>query len=309
MSNGVAQPVSADRAPRVLARKRQELIVDEVRRLGAVRVSDLTALLRVSDMTIRRDLDILAAAGLLEKVHGGATAVPSDDRLDELHSSEEPGFEKKSAEQIAEKMAIAANAAQLIRPGTAIGLTAGTTTWHLAHLLGDVRDLVVVTNSIRVAEVIYGLGRPDHTVMVTGGVRTPSDALVGPLAEHALGTVHLDQVFMGVHGMSKRAGYSTPNLLEAGTNRAFVSAAQRLVVVADHTKWATVGISTIARLSDAHVVVTDDQLDPAAVAALRTEVADVRLAAAPPAASTPTPLGLAQLSTKSSSDSKNRRKK
>jgi DeoR/GlpR family transcriptional regulator of sugar metabolism len=232
-------------------------------------------------MTIRRDLDVLAAAGLVEKVHGGATVPSSEDRSEELRSSEEPGFEKKSAEQIAEKVAIAARAVRLVRHGSAIGLTAGTTTWHLAHLLGEVRDLVVVTNSIRVAEVIYSLGRPDHTVVVTGGVRTPSDALVGPLAEHALGTVHLDQVFMGVHGMSKRAGYTTPNLLEAGTNRAFISASQRLVVVADRTKWATVGISTIARLGEAHILVTDEGLDPAAVAALRAEIADVQLAAAP----------------------------
>ncbi|MGH3663203.1 MAG: DeoR family transcriptional regulator, partial [Micromonosporaceae bacterium] len=74
----------------MLARQRQMLIVEQVRRDGAVRVSDLVEALAVSDMTIRRDLDVLAEQGLVEKVHGGAT-LPSARRL------EEPGFEAKSA--------------------------------------------------------------------------------------------------------------------------------------------------------------------------------------------------------------------
>ena len=72
----------------VLAKQRQSLILDEVRRRGGIRVSELTELLGVSDMTVRRDLDLLAGQGLLDKVHGGATAV--DDEVE--GSAEEPGF-------------------------------------------------------------------------------------------------------------------------------------------------------------------------------------------------------------------------
>ena len=103
----------------------------------------------------------------------------------------------------------------------------------------------MVTNSIPVADVFYRAGRPDQTVVLTGGTRTPSDALVGPVAVAAIGTLHLDMLFLGVHGMSERAGYTTPNLMEADVNRALVEAAERLVVLADHTKWGTVGISSI----------------------------------------------------------------
>ena len=237
-------------AARVLARRRQDLILDEVQRRGAVRVSELTEMFRVSDMTIRRDLDTLASGGLVHKVHGGATTTDS-------RSTDEPGFEAKSHRQQAEKRAIAAAAATMIQPGTAIGVTAGTTTWRLAHLLVDVPDLIVVTNSVRVAEVLHQAKRSDLTVVLTGGVRTPSDALVGPVAVNALRSLHVDMVFMGVHGMTERTGFTTPNLMEAETNRAFVDCAQRLVVIADHTKWGLRGLSSIVPLADADTVVCD----------------------------------------------------
>ena len=80
---------------------------------------------------------------------------------------------------------------------------------------------------------------------------------MGPFAVAALRTVHLDQVFMGVHGMDPHSGFTTPNVLEAETDRALVDAARRLVVLADHTKWGVIGISTIARLDQADTVVTD----------------------------------------------------
>jgi DeoR/GlpR family transcriptional regulator of sugar metabolism len=256
---------------RVVARRRRELIAAHVLRHGSVRVSELTDELGVSDMTIRRDLDVLTREGVLTKVHGGATLagdVPAA-------TAAEPGFLAKSSEQIAEKQAIAAGAASLVRPGSAIGLTAGTTTWHLAAQLGDIEDLVVITNSTRIFDTLLGADRPDRNVILTGGIRTPSDALVGPLAVQALSSLHLDQVFLGVHGMSERAGYTTPNLLEADTNRAFVEASERLVVVADHSKWGTVGLATIAPLDAADAVVTDDGLDADAVERLRGHVDDV----------------------------------
>jgi DeoR/GlpR family transcriptional regulator of sugar metabolism len=256
----------------VLASERQTYIVERIRERGAVRVSDLTRELGVSDMTIRRDLDLLARQGMVDKVHGGAT-VPG------RNSTDEPGFETKSAREQLEKDAIARTAVGLVRTGFAVGLSAGTTTWTLAHHLLDVPGITVVTNSVQIATVFYQNPRPDQTVVLTGGVRTPSDALVGPLAVAALRQLNLDLVFLGVHGMDELTGYSSPNLLEAETSRALAAAGRRLVVVADHTKWGVVGISTIAALDDADVVVTDDRLHPDAVHALRARVGDVLLAA------------------------------
>jgi len=257
----------------MLAGQRQALILEEIRRHGAVRVSELTELFAVSDMTVRRDLDALAAAGLVDKVHGGATA---PGRL----STDEPGFEAKSHRQLEEKEAIARAARELVEPGQAIGLTAGTTTWRLAHHLLDVPDLTVVTNSIQAANVLHRERRPDLTVILTGGVRTPSDALVGPVAMTTLRTLHVDLLFVGVHGITEDAGFTTPNLLEAETNQALIAAAEQVVVVADHTKWGVRGLSRFARLDEAHVLVSDAGLGRDARTILSEHVARLVLASA-----------------------------
>ncbi|MFI2666626.1 DeoR/GlpR family DNA-binding transcription regulator [Micromonospora carbonacea] len=252
----------------MLAQQRQSAILELIRQRGGVRVSHLVTRFGVSDMTIRRDLEVLAERGLIDKVHGGATLAGPG-------SAEEPGFAAKSIRQRDEKRAIAARAAALVEPGMAIALSAGTTTAALATLLADVRGLTVVTNSIPVADALYADPRADRTVVLTGGIRTPSDALTGPVAEAAVSTLNVDVLFLGVHGMSPRTGFTTPNLLEAGINRRLVHAARRLVVLADHTKWETIGIATIAPLADADVLVTDAGLDPAARAPLAEQVGDL----------------------------------
>ena len=249
----------------LLARQRQTFILERVREVGAVRVADLVRELGVSDMTVRRDLEILDDRGLLEKVHGGATSIVG-------HALFEPGFAAKSSLQQAEKDAIADAAAALVEPGMAIGVSAGTTTYALAQRLADVPGLTVVTNSIRVADVLHQVGRTDQTIILTGGVRTPSEALVGPFAVAALRTVHMDLVFVGVHGMDPHSGFTCPNLLEADTDRALIEAGRRLVVVADHSKWGVIGISSIARLDQVDVLITDAGLDLDARRALAAEV-------------------------------------
>jgi DeoR/GlpR family transcriptional regulator of sugar metabolism len=240
-----------------LARQRQTQILERVREEGAVRVADLVRSLGVSDMTIRRDLEVLHERGLIEKVHGGATAI-------EGSSLFEPGFTVKSTLMQSEKALIAGTAAGLVTPGTAIAISAGTTTFALARRLTDVPGLTVLTNSVPVADVLYRDGRPDQTVILSGGVRTPSDALVGPFAVEVIRSLHVDTVFMGSHGMDYRTGLTTPNILEAETNRALIEAGRRLIVLADHTKWGIIGVSSVARLEDADTIITDSGLDQGA---------------------------------------------
>jgi DeoR/GlpR family transcriptional regulator of sugar metabolism len=237
----------------MLARQRQAKILERVREDGAVRVADLVRELGVSDMTIRRDLETLDDRGLIEKVHGGATALEGTALF-------EPTFAAKSTLQQSEKDAIALAARDLVEPGMAVAVSAGTTTYALAQRLADIPRITVVTNSIQVTDALQRAGRPDQTTILTGGVRTPSEALVGPFAVAALRTVHVDLVFMGVHGMDPHSGFTCPNLLEAETDRALIEAGRRLVVVADHTKWGVIGISSIARLDQADILVTDSGL-------------------------------------------------
>jgi DeoR/GlpR family transcriptional regulator of sugar metabolism len=260
--------------PDMLARQRQSLILSRVREDGGVRVVDLARDLGVSDMTVRRDLELLHNRGLIEKVHGGATALAGSALF-------EPGFAAKSSLQELEKEAIADAAVALVVPGTAIGISAGTTTYALARRLVDTPGLTVVTNSVPVADVLHRAGRSDQTIILTGGVRTPSDALVGPFAVATLRTIHLDQVFMGVHGMDVRSGFTTPNVLEADTDRALAAAGRRLVVVADSSKWGVIGISSIARLDEADTLVTDAGLSAEARAIAGDAVRELLIAPRP----------------------------
>ena len=146
----------------------------------------------------------------------------------------------------------------------AVAVSAGTTTHALAAHLADIPGLTVVTNSVlgrrRAAP---HRRRATTSVLLTGGLRTPSDALVGPVAVSSLRSLHVDAFFMGVHGMDVRAGFTTPNLLESETNRAMIERSRRLIVCADSSKWGVVGLSSMAALSEAEVLVTDSGLSGA----------------------------------------------
>lgn len=255
----------------MLARQRQELILRQVERSGGVRVSELVATLGVSDMTVRRDIEVLAADGLVLKVHGGATAVAG-------RSADEPGFGVKSEMNTAAKAAIARVTATLISPGSAIAISAGSTTYAVAHALLHVPDLTVVTNSPRVADLLHIAQREDLSVVLTGGVRTPSDALAGPVADATLGSLHVDTLILGVHGIDPLTGLTTPNLIEAATNRALIATARRVIVVADNSKWGVIGLSTFANLDQVDVLVTDTGLDAEARRVLTEQVGQLIVA-------------------------------
>lgn len=235
----------------MLASQRQSHIADQLAEFRAVSVTELAASLGVSEMTVRRDLDRMQDAELLTKVHGGAVPVG--------RSAEEPGFETKLSRATAEKAAIACAALSLVRPSSSVALSAGTTTWSIARILPGVAGITVLTNSLSAVVEIHRHG-PTTPVVLSGGMRTPSDALVGPVADTAIRSLYVAVLFLGVHGMDPDAGYTTPNLAEAETNRTLVANSRRVVVVADSSKWRTIGMSRIAPLDAADVVVTDEGL-------------------------------------------------
>ncbi len=255
----------------MLASQRRSIILDLVEEAGAVKVSELVERLGVSDMTIRRDIERLSSDGLLERVHGGALA------LGGTHSSEEPGFSAKSLLQLSQKKSIARAAATRVAPGSAIGISAGTTTFELARAVKDVPQLTVVTNSVPVAQLLHESGAPGQTVVLTGGVRTPSDALVGPVAVAALRSLHVDLLFLGAHGVDATTGLTTPNLVESETNRALVASARHVCVLADSSKWGTIGLSTFADISEIDLFVTDNGLPERARAALSDAVGSLEI--------------------------------
>jgi DeoR/GlpR family transcriptional regulator of sugar metabolism len=264
MSSSAPSNASSEASPvelPLLRRQRRDAILSLIDTHGAVRVRELTDRFGVSEMTIRRDIDSLASVNLLVRVHGGAT------RMEQAALSvDEPGFAVKSKRSLPEKRAIAARAASRIRPGSAIGITAGTTTYHMLARLADIAELTVVTNSLAIAGALSTSTPTDRQVVLTGGSPTPSNAIVGPIAERCLAGLHLDQLFMGVHGFDA-TGFTTPNLAEAQTNLAFITAAREVCVLADASKWGLVGLGTIAPLGAADIVISDEGLAPEAIEA------------------------------------------
>jgi len=273
----------------MLATQRQDRILADVRARGAVRVADLVASLEVSDMTVRRDITELARLGLVRRVHGGAVGTE--------HTAHEPEFAVKRTLAAAQKLAIARAALAWITPGCSIALSAGSTTHLLAELLAAdpaLRPLTVVTNSLPVSDTLHAAARQAGSrgldVVLTGGLRTPSDALVGSVADAALGQLHVDRTFLGVYGIGPD-GLTTPNLLEAQTDRALIACARDVVVLADHSKWDVVGLARIAPLDAVDVLITDGGFPDAArrVAARAVGQLVLALPPAPVSAHFPTP--------------------
>lgn len=248
----------------MLPGQRRALVLEQVSRAGAARVTDIAESLGVSEMTIRRDLQELDRGGLLRRVHGGATAITR-------RTSHEPGFAAKSGLERRAKLAIARHAARLVEPGMTIAISAGTTTHAFAEQILAVPGLTVVTNSTDAANLLQDKGVGTQVVL-TGGVRTPSHALVGPIAVSALHQLRVDAVFHGVHGFDIDAGLTCPNLDECATAQAMIAAGKRLVILADSTKCGTVGLAQVAPLAEVDLFVTDDGLDAADEQALRERV-------------------------------------
>jgi DeoR/GlpR family transcriptional regulator of sugar metabolism len=257
----------------MLAAERRRAILLSLQSGGAVRVSDLAAELSVSEMTVRRDLDVLDSQDLLRKVHGGAVT--------RHHRGEEPKSSEKARHRRLEKIAIAEKAAGLVTDGMTIAVGAGTTTTELARALRDRSSITVITNSISVFDVLTAAdadGGPD--AYLSGGVRTPSDALVGPIADTALASFRVDATFLGVHGFDIHAGLTSPNIAEAQTNRTLIEIAPRLVVLADHTKYREVGTNVFARLDQVDTLITDDGLELGERSPLEGRVGELIIVAA-----------------------------
>jgi DeoR/GlpR family transcriptional regulator of sugar metabolism len=233
--------------------ERKHEILRLLERQGYVEVGELARRCAVSDVTIRRDLSDLMEEGLLVRTHGGA-------KLRGANAAEPPYF-LKEIQHVEVKEAIGRRAAQLVSDGDAIILNAGTTAHALAKELKSRKRLQVLTNAIPVAAELADC--EDIQVVLTGGVlREKTLALVGPVAERTIAEVYVRWAFLGVNGISMERGIAMYSQIEAHVNKAFIRAAQEVVVVADSSKFTTAALSVIAPITAVHWIITDDGLAP-----------------------------------------------
>src|SRR5438128_5649887 len=211
----------------------------------------------------------MAKDGLVMRARGGAI-LPAP-------IGHEPSYSEKARQAAAEKASIARLAVDLIRPGDSILLGPGTTTQALAKLLVDAAALTVVTSSLLVAQALMGSSRVE--VILTGGtLRRSIHALVGPSTEESVRALRASVAFISGNGFTAERGLSTPSPLVAATDRAFATAAQQVVVLADHTK---IGQETMCQTVPAariHTLITDSRADPNELAAIRETGVEVRVA-------------------------------
>lgn len=231
--------------------ERQQKISEMLKQRSSLKVNELSSLFNVSESTIRRDLKEMEEAGLLSRTHGGAVGFSV--------SNIEPTYKEKEASNQDEKVIIGEIAAQMIKDGDAIILDSGTTTLEIAKKI-TAKDISIITNSIDIAAVISQL--ENVNLFITGGnLRFTTRAMVGHITEEVLKNFRVDKAFIGANGISLEAGITTPNLAEAKTKKTMMDVSNKVIIVADSTKFNKVNLSVIAPVSQITSIITTTNVD------------------------------------------------
>jgi DeoR/GlpR family transcriptional regulator of sugar metabolism len=235
-----------------------------VSRRGFVTLNDLAQTIKVSESTIRRDLDHLHQQGVLKRTHGGAMFTGDASSL--------PALEERSDSQLEEKRAVARAAVARIRDGDAILLDGGTTTLEVARLLVG-RPLQIVTNSLPIAN-LFASSRETDLVMLGGYIYPRTGVALGPLAVRMMDDVHVHQTVMSVGGITPK-GLFNSNVLLVETERQMMRCADEVVVVADHSKIGRQALAFLCGFAEIDTLIVDSRLSPAQRAVV--EQTDARL--------------------------------
>lgn len=228
--------------------ERHQFILSKLKKEGKVNVLDLCTDLRVSSVTIRKDLKQLEDKSLLFRTHGGGTS-------SNPYTVDRPVNEKEKIRS-EEKMEIGAVAAALIEANDCIIIASGTTVLSLARNIKPIGNLTVITAALNVATELN-----HHTeieVLVLGGVlRKSSSSATGVYAEKILEDFSCSKLFLGVDGIDPDFGLTTTHIQEAQLNRKMIAASQKTIVLADSSKFGKRGFGRICGLEDVEQVITD----------------------------------------------------
>jgi DeoR family fructose operon transcriptional repressor len=235
----------------MLARERQDIIVRLVHERGSVTTQELMAMLGASESTVRRDLEVLDKQHQLSRVRGGATATISRARLI-LHDASVA--QKRDVNTVA-KRAIGVRAASLVGPDDFVYIDAGTSTMQLAEAITQT-EATYFTNSIPHAQLLLAKGC--KTYLPGGMVKPLTEALVGEATIASLENLHFTLGFWGTNGISREAGFTTPEYSEARVKEVSMVHTLRRYVLADQSKFDQVSLVTFASFEDATILT--DQL-------------------------------------------------
>jgi len=253
----------------MLSEERHQIILNILENQGSVQVTDLVSQFDVSEMTIRRDLDVLERKGLLRRVHGGAVT--------DWGRSFEPPFLSRSTTHQEEKARIGKKAAELVRSGDSITLDVGTTTLEVARHLTDKQNLTILTPCFQIAALLCE--NSSIRLILTGGILRHSElSMVGHLAERVFDEFYVDKLFLAAAGVDFKSGLTEYNLEDTLVKQAMIRSAKQVILVTDASKFDRVAFTAIAPINVVNTVVTDKSANPSIVAELQALNIDVILA-------------------------------
>lgn len=234
--------------------ERYELILDRLMKYERVQVSELSELLDVSMVTIRKDLSELEKQGRLYRSHGHA--IKTDPYINNRSVIE------KEKLMPAQKMLIGARAAELITPDDSIIVASGTTIHAFARCIKPVHRLTAISACLRASEILGTMDNVD-VIQLGGILRHSSLSVVGEFAKAPFFDCTCSKLFLGVDGIDPDYGITTTDIREAELNKVMMRAAQKVIVLADSSKFMRRGFSKIADINDVDLIITDEGIPDA----------------------------------------------
>lgn len=252
----------------MLTEERRQKIHEIIDENGRIMIDEIVSTFKVSAVTARGDLDVLAKRGEAVRSHGGAVR--------QLNPTVDYPLRFKEILHHAEKVRIARAAVELLKPQQTVILDSGTTTAQIARQINTtrIRPLTVITHALNVA---YELAEADGVslIMIGGLLRQASSSFVGPQAERILQDLRADHLFLAVDGLDPDVGFSTPDILEAQLNTIMMQISREVTVVADASKLGRRSLSVIGRIESAQRIITDQRISANVAAALRARGVNV----------------------------------
>ena len=253
--------------------ERHGIILELLREFGKVDVADLSSKLKVSAVTIRKDLDLLEEKKLLYRTHGGAILA------DPYIATRKVSEKEKLRPEV--KRRIGLKAVELLSPQDALIIASGTTVQAFARCIENMK-LTVITSAMNVAMEL--LDKPDIEIIQLGGIiRHSSASAVSEYAIRMLDNFSCSKLFLGVDGIDPEYGLSTTHIQEACLNQAMIAAATKTIVLADSSKFGRRGFSKICNMSDIEWVITDSGISPKMLEAIEEQGVKVTIVPLPEA--------------------------
>ena len=229
--------------------ERHKLIIDTLMMHESIQVSDLSLLLDVSAVTIRKDLTELEKLNKLYRSHGRAILI--NPYINNRSVNEKEKLARSEKEHIGRM------AASLITKDDSIIIASGTTVLAFARCIRHIHRLTVISTSIQVSEILTANESID-VVQLGGSLRTSSLSVVGKYAESPLAEFSCSKLFLGVDGIDLDFGITTTDIREADLNKTMMHTAQKTIVLADSSKFRRRGFSKIANMDEIDLIITDE---------------------------------------------------